>query len=102
MDLYFSRRRLFETSLHMPCAKSTQNGLSDLKEIYSISTTVREHSIMPDVTTIEYVGTEDKEKHYTVATIKWSWPSQASSFIEINGQRLALSDFMKREAGLLK
>ncbi|EJC98945.1 uncharacterized protein FOMMEDRAFT_31512 [Fomitiporia mediterranea MF3/22] len=100
MDLYFSRRRFFQTSFHAPASKTESGERGRLKEVYRVSTTVRKNSIFPDVTTIEFVGAEDEEKHYVVATIEWKWPSQASSVIEIDDKRMTLKEFMKREDGL--
>ena len=104
MDLYFSRRRFFQTGFYAPHQKTSKeqtNNAAQFEEIYRVSTTVRKGSILPDTTTIEYVGSEDYEKHYVVATIEWHWPSQTSSIIEIDGNRLPLKFFMKRE-GLLR
>ena len=99
MDLYFSRRRLLQTSFFTPLSNSHIQG--QLKETYRVGTTVRKGSILPDTTTIEYVGAEDEEKHYTVATVDWCWPCQSSSSVEIDGKRLPIKEFLKRE-GLLR
>lgn len=102
MDLFFSRRRFFETSFHAPSGKNEQDGLSDLKEVYRVVTTVRRRSIFPDTTTIEYIAPEDEEKHRVVATISWGWPSQIASIIEIDGKRFMIKDFLKRDTNLLR
>ncbi|KAL5524759.1 hypothetical protein ACEPAF_9905 [Sanghuangporus sanghuang] len=102
MDLYFSRRRFFETSFHAPSGRGEKDGFSDLREIYRVSTTVRRRSIFPDTTTIEHVAPEDEEKHHIVATIWWGWPSQIASIIEIDGKRFMIKDFLKRDPNLLR
>ena len=100
MDLYFSRRRLFQTSFH--AATKSEADVKELKEMYRITTTKSRFSIVPDTTTIEYVGADDEEKHYTVATIHWRWPSPASSYIDFGDKTYPLDLFLKREAGWLK
>ena len=102
MDLYFSRRRFFETSFHAPCGESSEEGLQDLTEVYRVSTSVRKRSIFPESTTIEYVAAKDEEKHEVVARIGWRWPSQIASIIEIGDQRFMLKDFLKRDENLLR
>ena len=77
-------------------------GGKELKEMYRITTTKSKYGIVPDTTTIEYVGAEDEEKHDTVATIHWRWPSQIASYIEIGDKMYPLSLFLKREDGWLK
>ena len=100
MDLYFSRRRFFQTSFH--AATKSESGVKDLKEMYRITTTKGKYSIVPDITTIEYVGASDEEKHYTVATIHWRWPSPAASYIDFGDKAIPLDLFLKRETGWLK
>ena len=99
MDLYFSRRRFLETSFYVPSDVTLSDGTRELEEVYSVSTTVRKHSILPDVTTIEYVGGLDEEKHHTVATIEWRWPSVEKSFIRMDGwdMPMRLSEFLVKE-----
>ena len=99
MDLYFSRRRFFETSFHAAIGKS-EDGFKELNEVYRVSTTVRKHSIFPHITKIEYVATEGEESHL-VAEIEWRWPSQIGSVITIYGEKHTLHDFLKKE-GLFK
>lgn len=99
MDLYFSRRRFLETSFYVPSDVTLSDGTRELEEVYSVSTTVRKHSMLPDVTTIEYVGNPDVEKHYVVATIEWRWPSAEKSFILMEGWEapLRLDEFIVKE-----
>ena len=93
MDLYFSRRRIFQTSVHAPIKGIT--GGKEFKEMYRITTTKNKRSIVPDTTIIEYVGAEDEEKHYVVAIIHWAWPAMASSYIDIGGQTYPLNLFLR-------
>lgn len=102
MDLYFSRRRFLETSFYCSSTFTLTDGTHALDEIYRVSTTVKRCSILPDVTTIEYVGGLDEEKHHVVATIEWNWPSVDKSFITMDGWKstLKLSEFLVKEKGL--
>lgn len=100
MDLYFSQRRFFQTSFH--AATKGAAGGKELKEIYRIITTKSRYGIVPETTIIDYVGAEDEEKHYTVATIHWRWPSPVSSYIIIGGRTCPLDLFLRREAGWRK
>ena len=102
MDLYFSRRRFLSTSFYCPSDVTLTDGTRALESVYRVSTTVRRHSILPDVTTITYVGAPDAEKHYVVATIEWRWPSVEKSFIRFEGwdAPVRLSEFLVRQRGL--
>ena len=93
MDLYFSRRSFLSTSFYCSSDTTLMDGTRALEAVYRVSTTIRRHSILPDVTTIPYVGTPDAEKHYITATIVWRRPSVEKSFIRMDGWEVPVSSW---------
>lgn len=100
MQLYFSKRRFFETSFYIPNADVDGEGTVSLRAAYRMSTTVRRKSIFPDVTTILRIEREGYTEK-VVARIIWNWPSQESSMVEIDGMLIKLCEFLRRGEGML-
>ena len=119
MNLYFSRLRLFEASFYIAedeprVADTKERAGTDetrlVREIYRVTTTVRKHSIFPEITTIEYFDhtnpISDKLKEdgpgKVVAVISWNWPSQDSIIINIGGKVMKLNEFLKSDKEITK
>ena len=53
---------------------------------------------MPDITTILR---REGDKEIVIGRILWHWPSQELSMIELGGETMRLSEFLRRGEGLL-
>lgn len=99
MELSFLRKRLLNTTFDAP----VPNGTGPAQPMYAIKTTRGPFPFLsPSKTVIEYVGDGDAEKRHIAATIIWNWPSQARSYIHINGKLMSLSEFMPLAPGFMK
>ena len=79
-----------------PCTSSSTGA-----PIYR-TTTTRRGLIFPEKTTIEYIGSQDTEKHRVVAEIIWRWPSQKRSYVHIGGNLYSLDEFLMLGPGFAK
>ncbi|PAV21674.1 hypothetical protein PNOK_0163100 [Pyrrhoderma noxium] len=84
MELTFNRCKI---------AATTFTSSSTGAPIYR-TTTTRRGLIFPEKTTIEYIGSQDTEKHRVVAEIIWRWPSQKRSYVHIGGNLYSLDEFL--------
>lgn len=96
LELSFLRKRLLNTTLDVPAP----NGAGIAQPAYKITTTRR--LLSPSKTVIEYVGDGDAQKRHVAATFLWNWPSQAKSYVHINGHLMSLREFMPNAPGLMK